>query len=152
MTKKNNLEFIKRLNLLGQKIDDQVLRQLILHEVGHLFWMKDFNISKNFRINLIDLYDTISKFSFEEQNLSERNALLYEISLCNYLEISPFLEDIPKHIMMNYKGKSEWHPSDVVTRSYMLYDEICCLSKSLSLDTEKEFFTFADDTITKWLS
>ena len=145
-------EFLTKLNLLKEKISNYQIRPLILHEIGHLFWMKDtFNISKDFTINLIDLYDTISKLSIEEQNFSEKNALLYEISLCKCLGINPLIENIPRHIMMNYKG--EWiSPQAIELRSIMLYDEICSLSKNISLDTKKEHFMFADDIITKWLS
>jgi len=147
----NKEEFLTKLNLLKGKILNNEIRPLILHEIGHLFWLKDtFNISKDFNVNLLDLYNTISKLSFEEQNLSEKNALLYEISLCKYLEINPLIESIPRHIMMNYKGG--WPYQYIEIQSYVLYDEICRTSNSLSMDAKKEFFMFADDIITKWLS
>jgi hypothetical protein len=148
----NKEEFLDKLNLLKEKISNYKIRPIILHEIGHLFWLKNtFNISKDFNVNIIDLYNTISKFSDEEQNYSEKNALFYEISLCNYLEIDPLIENIPRHIIMNFKWK--WiGPQAIELQSYILYDEICSFSKNVSLDTKKEYFMFADKIITKWLS
>jgi hypothetical protein len=156
-------EFLTNIQKLKEKAKGESSK-IILHEIAHSFDIREhFQINSCFISNLLDMYNFYKTFPVKDQNTSEKNALAYELTLCNLLNQKPDF-DTKEFIIYNYnfqdfnpyKDKS-WR-NDKNSYDYkireekasQIYDDVCLIVKSLSFEIQKELFLFAKNIISKW--
>jgi len=144
-------EFLNNIQKLEKKIEGRPGSRFIIHDLGHCFDIKNkFESKHDFMLNLLEMDKFYSSLSLKERNQSEKNALMYEISLYNMLNQDLDFISITNFIFYNYKFETDIDNENQYYQSSKIYNEVCLMAGGLSPNIQKELFLFSKDIISKW--